>query len=125
MNLVLTARGRKFTIYVVNHSDDPDTPDCPAKDFIEGLVKESLKSMTRVIEEHQNNGPILNEERSREVGDGIYEFKNRQGARVLWFYLPGRRTVLTHGVGKLKQKAFQAEVRRAKQIKDQVEALKL
>ncbi len=49
-----------------------------------------------------SHGQIHNDEKSRDLGDGIYEFRSHHGAgeRLAYFYLPGGRVVLSHGFAK-------------------------
>ena len=67
---------------------------------------------------HANNGPLTNIQKSRRLRDtdGIFEFKNRQGARVLYFYPGDMRgiTILTHGFKKGAN--LNTEIRRAERI---------
>lgn len=121
MRLVSVDRGVKFEILVVDLNDAASpVPDSPAKAFIESLPKASQTSMQAVIAAHKDHGPLMNEQKSRELEDGIYEFKNRQGARVFWFYLPGGRTVLTHGCRKPSAKQLKNEIEYAKGIRRQL-----
>lgn len=117
MRLAVAYRGRSFSVYDVDLSDDPARPERPAKAFVDSLPALSQHSMVRVIREHGDFGPLGNKQRSREEGDEIYAFKNRYGARVLWFYLPGRRTVLTHGFLKKGDKLPREEKDRALTIR--------
>ncbi len=93
-------------------------------EFLEGLKKSTLKSYKSIIGVLQldaDHGPIRNTRKSRLIDRQarIFEFKNQQGARILYFYASdvGRRTVLTHGFNKgsnLKQ-----ETTRARQLQSQ------
>lgn len=69
------------------------------------------------------NGPSRNWRRCQDIGDDIYEFKE-QGVRVLWFYDTGepqvrRRIICTHHCGKLPDKKFQQERRRAMKMREE------
>ncbi|TAJ17318.1 MAG: hypothetical protein EPO65_11410 [Dehalococcoidia bacterium] len=113
-NVDFAGSGKNFDVYVAQRGH--------VKEFLDSLAKESRDSMQAVIAEHMDNGPLRNEEKSRELDDGIYEFKNRQGARVFWFYPKGQRrsTVLTHGCLKPKKSRLGIEVQRAKDLRDEV-----
>ncbi len=107
MNLRLLTRGSKFTIYAADLSNAPERSDCPIIEFLNELeISEpsSYKSMLNVLRQHANNGPLTNIQKSRRLrgADGIFEFKNRQGARILYFYPANQRyaTILTHGFKK-------------------------
>jgi phage-related protein len=116
MKLATIRQGRAFAVRAIDLSDDPHTVDCPALDFIGSLSKDSQKSMVAVLVLHAEHGPILNEQKSRELEDGIYEFKNRQGARILYFYEPNKVTILTHGFQKGSN--IRTEIARAKRLRD-------
>jgi len=75
--------------------------------------------MLNVLRRHAEAGQILNEQKSRLLGDGIFEFKSRQGDRLLWFYPPSRsgETIITHGFH--KGAPLRSEIQRAKQLRDQ------
>ena len=90
---------------------------CPALEFIDQIAEDSRKSILSVIRLHALAGPILNEQKSRLLEDGIYEFKSRQGDRLLYFYssLQRRLTIITHGFHKGAR--VKAEVDRAKEMR--------
>jgi hypothetical protein len=75
--------------------------------------------MLNVMKQHATAGPLLNEQKSRSLRDGILEFKSRQGDRLLWFYPPGARgeTIITHGFH--KGAPLTTEIERAKRLRDQ------
>ena len=116
MKLTRILNGQSFTVWAIDLSDDPAVEDCPAKSFIESLPLPSRKSMVNVLELHAEHGPIQNEQRSRLLTDGIFEFKNRQGGRLLYFYLPSGWTVLTHGFHKGAK--VKTEIERARRLRN-------
>ncbi|MBI4330130.1 MAG: type II toxin-antitoxin system RelE/ParE family toxin [Chloroflexi bacterium] len=101
MRLRLEYRGNKFDIYAIVL----DNGDCPAVAFKDRLKQEhfaSYGSLVHTMKEHADSGPILNITRSRAIKgrSNLFEFKSKRGDRMLYFYLSGRRTVLTHGFHK-------------------------
>lgn len=111
-----------------------DNGQCPAVEYLQQLESNNVQAHKRllaVLDRHANHGPILNIKISRELkGDRykhIYEFKTPQGARLFYFYMPGKVTVLTNGCNKgdpakpsyEKARAFklqlEKEMRRGKQ----------
>jgi hypothetical protein len=125
MKLNLVVKGAAFSIWAIDESSDPDTENCPAKDFIKRLVatnSASARTLVAVLNKHASNGPILNQMQSRIVDkdEGLYEFKSRQGARLIWFYARDRRTILTHGFSKGAKLAD--ELKRAKTLRGRWEA---
>lgn len=76
-----------------------------------------------------NGPPRLNTTRCRDLGDGIFEFKEH-GLRVLWFYDTGepvrsKRIICTHSSPKVSKKEFQPEIARARRIRREYVAAKL
>ena len=124
MNLQLIAKGSRFTIYAIDFSDTPDQSSCPIIEFLNELkISEpiSYKSMINVLQRHANNGPLANIQKSRRLrgAEELFEFKNRQGARILYFY-PGNlryATILTHGFKKGAN--IRTEIGRAERIQTQ------
>jgi hypothetical protein len=86
----------------------------------------AAEQMRAMLKEHvPRSGPPRGINRSRHLGDEIYEFK-RPGVRVLWFYDAGEpivrwRIVCTHVCPKLPEKKFQQE--RAKAVRMRTEYL--
>ena len=75
--------------------------------------------MLNVLRQHAMAGPVLNEQKSRLLEDGIYEFKSRQGDRLLYFYSPVQRglTILTHGFHKGSR--LRVEIARANSMRSE------
>jgi len=74
------------------------------------------------------NGPPRNKRKCRDLGEGVYEFKE-WGWRVLWFYDAGepvrrRRIICTHSTPKLSKKEFKPELVRARRIRKEYIAAK-
>ncbi|MHB8576125.1 MAG: type II toxin-antitoxin system RelE/ParE family toxin [Dehalococcoidia bacterium] len=103
MRLTLLLSGARFEVLALDLSDLRTATDCPALDFLAELRTSEPKverSLIAVINMHAQHGPLLNERKSRALRDGIFEFKAVSGARLLWFYASGRRTILSHGFKK-------------------------
>ena len=67
-----------------------------------------------------DNGPELREPCSKPLGDGIFELRAKVGSdisRVLYFFIVGRRVILTNGFIKKTQKTPPAELERAKRYR--------
>jgi hypothetical protein len=118
MRRILLIAGQRFSVYAIVVGQG-GVSHCPASDFIEQMSEASRKSILNVMKQHAIAGPLLNEQKSRNLRDGILEFKSRQGDRLLWFYPPGTRgeTVITHGFH--KGAPLNAEIERAKRLRDQ------
>lgn len=92
----------------------------PAKEFIISLDKKMRAKMLRTIELLAHNGPELREPCSKPLGDGIFELRAKISsdvARVLYFFVIGRRVILTNGFVKKTQKTPVAEIDRAKRYR--------
>lgn len=92
----------------------------PAKDFILSLDKKMRAKMLRTISLLADNGPDLREPCSKPLGDGIFELRAKVGSdisHVLYFFIVGRRVILTNGFIKKTQKTPPAELERAKRYR--------
>ena len=118
MRLQLFTNGSRFDLYAIDLNDTSEQPNCPVIEFLEELAAsnpKSHKSIAKVLQMHAEHGPLHNTQKSRLIDKQarIYEFKNQQGARILYFYASDvdRLTVLTHGFNKgsnLKQETTRA-----------------
>ena len=92
----------------------------PAKDFLLSLDKKMRAKMLRTIKLLQINGNKLREPESKELDDGIMELRAKVGSdisRVLYFFVVGRKAILTNGFIKKTQKTPKAEIERAKRYR--------
>jgi phage-related protein len=117
MPVQLIAAGAKFHIYAWG-----DKYHCDALDFLEQLEEDSNSDANRLlylITRTANHGPPNNEQQSRPLGDGIFEFKAPNTARLLWFYDAGQIIICSHGFsGKRgKGKTPRQEIDQAKEIR--------
>jgi hypothetical protein len=118
MKIQLQHHGQKFDIFVIVLDDESR----PAIDFLEQLKRDdftSFKHLVRVYTTHAEIGPLIDPKKSRAIEgwDDLYEFKSPQGARLLYFYLRDRKTVITHGFK--KGAPAKNEFNRACRIRDQ------
>jgi len=107
-----------FNIYAIVLDDD----SCPADDFLKQLKHQDLashKSLVNILTRHADHGEIRNKKKSRVIENraNLLEFKTHQGDRLVYFYLPGRMTVLTHGFH--KGVPASSEYDRAEAMRDQ------
>lgn len=92
----------------------------PAKEFILSLDKKMRAKMLRTIEMLQNNGYELREPYSKSVSEGILELRVKIGSdisRVMYFFVVGRKAVLTNGFVKKTQKTPKEEIEKAKRYR--------
>ena len=113
MRLELVTQGRRYSVWAIVRSDAP--LDCPAISFLEELGNASRKKIAILLRLHAEEGPIRNEQKSRLIEDGIYEFKTTDGIRLLYFSSSGQRTILTHGFKKGSK--LTTEFKRAKRLR--------
>jgi len=89
----------------------------PAKEFIVELPPKMRAKMLRTVDMLETNGSELREPCSKHLDDGIFELRAQIGSdisRVLYFFVIGRKAVLTHGFVKKTQKTPPSEIERAK-----------
>lgn len=68
----------------------------------------------------EEKGPALREPFSKPLGDGIFEIRAKQGSnisRVLYFFVIGRKIILTNGFVKKTVKTPPGEIERAKRYR--------
>lgn len=67
-----------------------------------------------------DSGPTLREPYSKPLDDGIFEIRTKFGSditRVLYFFVVGKKVILTNGFIKKLQKTLQAEIELAKKYR--------
>jgi len=92
----------------------------PAKDFVLELSKKMRAKVYRAIDMLEENGSDLREPYSKHLNDGIFELRAQIGSdvsRVLYFFMVGKRAILTHGFIKKTQKTPPSEIDRAKKYR--------
>ncbi len=92
----------------------------PAQDFLDSLDVKMRAKMLRCISLLAENGPALRMPHSEHLDDGIFEVRAKVGtdiSRVLYFFVVGRRIILTNGFIKKTQKTPPAEINRAKEYR--------
>ena len=92
----------------------------PAQDFIEKLPTKMIAKVLRAIHMLSLNGSELREPYSKHLEDGIFEIRAKVGSdisRVLYFFIVGRKIILTHGFIKKTQKTPPSEISRAKKYR--------
>ncbi|GEM_PF-1719925 len=118
MKIELLYPGQKFSIYAVVMNDG----SCPAIEFLEALKKNStasFRTLVNIYTRHADHGHIKNVRKSRpiETFDGLFEFKSSQNDRLLYFYLLGGKTVISHGFHSTHKKAMKTEYKKAEAIR--------
>lgn len=97
-----------------------ETNQCPVVDFLDSLPQKMRTKMLRTIELLENHGTELRLPYSEYLNDSIFELRAKQGTnitRVLYFFVVGRKVILTHGFIKKTQKTPAVEIEKAKRIR--------
>ena len=79
----------------------------PAKDFILGLDTKMRAKTLRTVALLREEGPSLREPYSKLLEGGIFEIRTKFGSditRVLYFFVVGKKVILTNGFVKKTQK---------------------
>lgn len=93
---------------------------CPVIDFLDSLDLKMRAKTLRMIMLLEQNGNDLKEPYSKFLGDGIYELRVKQGTnivRILYFFMVGRRIIVTNGFVKKTQKTPRDEIELAKRYR--------
>lgn len=93
----------------------------PAYDFINSLPAKLAAKTSWTILLLEEHGSSLRMPYSRHLEDGIFELRVIQGnniARVLYFFVTGKRVILTNGFVKDTSKTPRAEIEKAKKYRD-------
>ena len=94
----------------------------PARDFILGLPPKMRAKVLRLIDMLETNGSELREPYSKHLDDGIFELRGQIGSnisRVLYFFMIGKRVILTHGFVKKTKTTPPSELKLAKKYRDE------
>lgn len=98
--------------YEIEFYDKADGSE-PAKEFILALDAKMRAKVVRTV-------GLLREPYSKHLEDGIFEIRTKFGSditRVLYFFVIGRRIILTNGFVKKTQKTPASEIALAKQYR--------
>jgi len=99
---------------------EKDNGSVPAEEFINSLDDKMAAKAYWILGMVENNGSELREPYSKHLDDGIFEVRVQVGtnlARVLYFFVVGKRVIATHGFTKKTQKTPLAEIKRAKEYR--------
>ena len=104
--------------YEIEFYDKADGSE-PAKEFILSLDKKMQAKVLRTVALLREEGPFLREPYSKALDDGIFEIRTKFGSditRVLYFFVVGKKVILTNGFIKKTQKTPKSEIERAKHL---------
>ena len=92
----------------------------PAEEFILSQDVKMRVKLFRLLELLEIEGNNLREPYSKSLGDGIFEIRAKQGTditRVLYFFVVGKKIILTNGFVKKTPKTPHGEIERAKRYR--------
>ena len=99
---------------------EKDDGSRPAEEFILSQDNKMQAKIFAALELLESKGPALREPYSKVLDDGIFEVRAKQGSdisRVLYFFVVGRRAILTNGFVKKTMKTPPREIERAKRYR--------
>lgn len=99
----------------------------PAEEFILSQDVKMQAKLFRLLELLEVNGNNLREPYSKSLDDGIFEIRAKQGnniTRVLYFFVIGRKIILTNGFTKKTQKTPPGEIKLSKKYRSEYEQRK-
>ena len=94
--------------------------EIPVEEFLDSLNDKMRAKMLMSISIVREYGYHTRMPYSEELEDGIFELRARVGSditRVLYFFMVGRRIILTNGFVKKTQKTPREEIERAKRYR--------
>lgn len=96
----------------------------PAEEFILSQDVKMKTKLFRLLELLELKGNELREPYSKSLSDGIFEIRANQGnniTRVLYFFVVGKKIILTNGFVKKTQKTPENEIELAKKYREDYE----
>lgn len=99
----------------------------PAEEFILSEDFKLQAKIFRILELLELKGNELREPYSSYLTDGIFELRAKQGSdisRVLYFFVVGKKIILTNGFRKKTQKTPKSKIELAKKYKAEYEQRK-
>lgn len=100
---------------------EKESGEIPCKKFIDSLPDKLRAKVYRDIGLLVHNGRNLRLPYSEELEDGIFELRTKQSSnitRCFYFFLVGKKAILTNGFRKKTMKVPPGEIKRAKNYRD-------
>lgn len=92
----------------------------PFQDFLDGLEPKMQAKVLALVTLLTEKGDRLRPPKSEQITNGIYELRAKVGTditRSFYFFLKGKKAVITHGIIKKTQKTPPQEIRRAERYR--------
>lgn len=94
--------------------------DCPVENFIKSQNEKMRAKIYRTLELLEERGNSLRMPYSEHLDDGIFQIRAKVGSdlsRVLYFFVVGKKIILTNGFIKKTQETPPAEIELAKKYR--------
>ncbi len=94
--------------------------ECPISDFIDQQTPKMQAKILRTIELLAVNGSTLREPHSKKLNQHVFELRCQtegERTRLLYFFIKGKRIILTNGFVKTTQKTPTAEIALAEEYR--------
>jgi phage-related protein len=108
-----------FSVYFIEENDE-----CDLLQFLESVSSNERARIFRDFDYFANHGQIKNPEKSKPIGDKLFELRTHGGVRVFYFMDAGRLIFCTNGYVKKKQKLDPREIQQARNMRDRYLAAK-
>jgi hypothetical protein len=113
-------RGARFRLIAVGTQNN-DKLYLPYLEFLQAAQRSAPREwpkLVRILDHTVEAGPPRDEEKSKLLREGIFEFRTKGGLRLLWFYDEGNVVICVNGYIKQGQKTPNAEINAAIQWKN-------
>ena len=101
--------------YYVNNNGS-----CPVEEFMNSVDSKMRAKLLRLQLLLEQNGNLLTEPYSKYLEEGIFELRAQHGsdiARVLYFFVIGKKIIITNGFTKKTRKTPKKELKLSKKYK--------
>ena len=105
-------RGARFRLIAIGTQED-EKIRLPYFEFQQEAMHRAPKEwpkMVRILDYVIEAGPPKDAEKSKQLREGIFEFRTKGGLRLLWFYDEGRVVICVNGYIKQGQKTPPQEI---------------
>lgn len=105
-------RGARFRLIAVGAQNN-EKIHLPYLDFLHAARHSAPREwpkLVRILDHTADVGPPRDEEKSKLLREGIFEFRTKGGLRLLWFYDEGNVVICVNGYIKQGQKTPNAEI---------------
>lgn len=102
----------------------------PLEEFLDALKRKDKSLFAKVLRDMElleSKGNLLREPYTKPIDDGIFELRTKQHnniVRVFFFFVVGKKIILTHGFIKTTEKTPKSEIDKAKEYKKEYKGRK-